>query len=109
MLRIIRYDEDDSRVTLGLQGRIVSEWVALLEQECLDQLRSGRAVRLDFSEVTFVGRKGAEMLRELAGAGVEIIGCSPLIQEVIDGTVPGARRRRVRPSPRRESNAENEG
>ena len=80
MLRITRVDESDSQVTLRVEGRIVSPWVAELERETLGLLQNQRRVVLDFSEVNFVDSQGAEMLKRITVENVEIIKCSGLIK-----------------------------
>lgn len=85
MLRILRDDEQSPRVTLRLQGAIVSEWAGVLENECLELQRSGHVVLLDLSGVTLIGRVGLEVLRDLEDLGVEIDGCLPLMAEVLKG------------------------
>lgn len=83
MLRIQRDELDAHRVALTLQGRIVAEWAELLESECLDLIRSGLGVQLDFSGVVFIGRSGFEVLSRLSRIGVEIVGSSPLIAAML--------------------------
>jgi hypothetical protein len=39
MLRITRMAESPSHVTLKLEGRIVSDWVSVVERECLAVLQ----------------------------------------------------------------------
>jgi anti-anti-sigma regulatory factor len=73
------------RVKLKLEGRIVSEWVALLEHECLTALRAQQQVILDFAEVTFVSAPGVAMLKPLASADVEFVNCSALVEDLIQG------------------------
>jgi len=63
VLRITKIAEDSSTVTMKLEGKLASDWVPLLEGECLTCLKENRKVLLDFSEVTFVDGRGAEMVR----------------------------------------------
>jgi anti-anti-sigma regulatory factor len=84
MLRIQRDDVDADKVNLILQGHIVAEWADLLERECVELGRSGRSVTLDLSEVAYIGRSGFQALSRLSGAGVGIIGCSPLIADMLE-------------------------
>jgi len=97
MLRITRLDADAHRVTLVLQGHILLEWADLLERECEELSRAGFDVALDFSDVFFIGRTGFEALTRLSRAGVAIVGCSPLIADMLE-QVGIAARRRVRHS-----------
>jgi anti-anti-sigma regulatory factor len=84
MLRIGHDDTDARGVVLVLQGHILLEWAELLEHECEELLRSGRRVVLDFSRVIFVGRTGFETLKRLSRAGVEIVGCPPLLADMLE-------------------------
>ena len=67
MLRITKVAEDSSTVTMKLEGKLASDWVPLLEGECLTCLKENRKVLLDFSEVTFVDGRGVELLNKLGG------------------------------------------
>ena len=70
VLRITKVAEDSSTVTMKLEGKLASDWVPLLEGECLTCLNEKRKVLLDFSEVTFVDGRGVELLSKLAGEGI---------------------------------------
>ena len=85
MLRITKVSEDSSTVTMKLEGKLASEWVPLLEGECLTCLKEDRKVFLDFSEVTFVDGPGAEMVQKLAGEGIKVVDCCELIKELLEG------------------------
>ena len=76
-LRITRAGGSRSRARLRLEGRVVGEWAALLERECLDLLRSRGAVSLDLA--------GVEVLGRLNRAGVEIHCRSRLVASVLEG------------------------
>ncbi len=85
MLRITKISESPSLVTMKLEGRIASDWVSLLEKECLRFLDEKRKVVLDFSEVTFVDGRGVELLSKLAGEGIKVVDCCELIKELLEG------------------------
>ena len=84
MLRIVQKNVDAHQVILALEGHILLGWAELLERECVELLRSGRRVALDFSHVGFIGRAGVEALTRLGRAGVEMVGCSPLIADILE-------------------------
>jgi anti-anti-sigma regulatory factor len=84
MLRIKRDDVDDRVAVLLLQGRITGAWGFFLESECRDLERSGFRVVLDLSDVVFIGRSGLEALVRLERAGVLIVGCSPLVDAMLE-------------------------
>ena len=85
MLRITEISESADSATLKIEGRIVSEWVTVLEQECLKWLRAKPAVLLDFSEVTFIEHNGVAMLKRIASLSLRLINCSALIAELLNG------------------------
>lgn len=58
-------------------------WVPLLREECLRLLKKRTTVRLDFSGVTFVDDRGVEMLKGIAGKGIKLVHCSPLIDTLL--------------------------
>jgi anti-anti-sigma regulatory factor len=84
VLRILRHDQGAERVVLIVEGRIVTEWADVLEEECLALIGSHLRVALDLSGVSFIGRRGVDVLRRLGRGGVEIEGCSPLIAETLE-------------------------
>ena len=85
MLRITKVAEDSSTVTLKLEGKLAADWVPLLEGECLTCLKDYRKVLLDFSEVTFVDDRGAEMVKRLAGEAITVVDRCELIKELLEG------------------------
>ena len=84
-LRITRERGSRYRANLKLEGRLVAEWAALLERECLDLLLSRGAVRLDLAGVVFVDLAGVDSLRRLSHMGVEIHCPSRLVASVLEG------------------------
>ena len=84
-LRITRERGSRFRANLKLEGRLVAEWAALLERECLDLLLSRGAVRLNLAGVVFVDRASVEVLGRLSRMGVEIRCRSRLIASVLEG------------------------
>lgn len=85
MLRITEIFESADSITLTVEGRIVSEWVTVLEQECLKWLQAKPAVLLDFSGVTFIEHNGVAMLKRIASPNLRLINCSALIAELLNG------------------------
>lgn len=74
VLRITRQGRSGRRTVLRLEGRVVADWAALLEHECLAILRGGAGVRLDLTSVGFVDRAGLDALARLSRTGVGIHG-----------------------------------
>ena len=65
MLRISRVKENQSRITLKVEGRLVSDWVTLLEKECAEISVLGNPLSLDLGDVSFVDRTGERLLQRL--------------------------------------------
>lgn len=84
MLRISRKASDGSRLTLILEGRVASDWVSVLEHECLTTMQETPVLTLDLSEVTYLDLRGAALLRQLEKRGVQIIHASSVIKDLLD-------------------------
>lgn len=83
MLRIEKVGEDAATVTLRLEGRVVAQWVAALEEECRRVLREPKRLILDFAGVTFIGRDGVAVLGKMRGERVQLANCSPFVRELL--------------------------
>jgi anti-anti-sigma regulatory factor len=83
MLRLTRTTRLPHEVILLLEGQIVAEWVELLEAECLTLLRTDQQVLLDLSRVSFIDRRAARLLRDLAARSVQLINCPPLVAQLV--------------------------
>ena len=83
MLRLTRTSQAPDEVILLLEGQIVAEWVLLLEDECLELLRTGCRVLVDLSGVSYLDRHAARLLRELEHRSVRLINCPPLVDELV--------------------------
>jgi len=88
MLRLTRTTRLPHEVVLLLEGQIVAEWVELLEAECLTLLRSDQNVLLDLSRVSYLDRRAARFLRDLAARSVQLINCPPLVAELVTEDAP---------------------
>lgn len=80
MLKIVTVDPGTSQAVLQLEGQLIGPWVDELRRTC-DRLLDGRAVTLDLSGVSFVERRGVELLRTLGARGVPLLHCSPFVAE----------------------------
>lgn len=87
MLRITRVREGEAVTELKLEGQVAGDWVPLLEQECRASAERGRKVVLDLVDVTFVDRGGVDSLRRLRETGVEWVGASWWIEDLLRGKV----------------------
>jgi anti-anti-sigma regulatory factor len=83
MFRLTRVTPAPDEVVLVLEGRLYGEWVELLEEECAQLLRINQRVLLDLASLSFVDRRGARLLRQLAADRVKLINCPPLVDELV--------------------------
>ncbi|HEU4369531.1 MAG TPA: hypothetical protein VFV05_15020 [Methylomirabilota bacterium] len=80
MLKIVTLEPAEGDTVLHLEGQIIGPWVDELRRTC-DQLLPTTAVRLDLSDVSFVERRGVELLRALGTQGVPLLHCSAFVTE----------------------------
>jgi len=86
VLRITEVVDRGTETTLHVEGRIVSEWVGLLQEECRRVLQeSSRRLRLDLGAVTFIDPRGVLALRGLAMAGVALVNSPAFIDALVKG------------------------
>jgi len=83
MLRLTRTTRLPHEVIVLLEGQIVAEWVELLEAECLTLLQTDQQVLLDLSRVSYLDRRAARLLRDLAARSVQLINCPPLVADLL--------------------------
>jgi hypothetical protein len=79
VLKIETIEPAAGRAVLRLQGQLIGPWVDELERAYL-ALSSGD-VALDLSQVSFVERRGVELLRSLGARGVPLLHCSAFMTE----------------------------
>ncbi len=86
MLRITRAEErETSVIRVRAEGRVVSDWVEVLERECQMSLEQAQWVEIDLSGVTFIDGRGVEMLRRLRTGRFGIVNCSPFLEDLLSG------------------------
>ena len=85
VIRISEISESADSVTLRVEGRIVFEWVATLQEHCLQWLQGKREVLLDFSGVTYIDLHGVAMLKRMVSSNLRLINCPALITELLNG------------------------
>ena len=88
MLRLTRTNRHPDEIVLVLEGQLIGAWVGLLEEECVQLLLTERRVLLDLASVTFVDRRGARLLRDLAERTAGLINCPPLVKELVKEDAP---------------------
>jgi hypothetical protein len=89
MVRIQKIAESPTETTLSVAGRIVSEWVTVLEEACWQALRDTPRVRLDLGAATFIDAAGVEVVRSLMTHGVAIVNCREFIDALLTGDRDG--------------------
>jgi anti-anti-sigma regulatory factor len=86
MLRIRQVTDSRTETTLLVEGRIVSEWVGVLERECRQlRVKPRRQLRLDLTAVTFIDPPGVSALRRLEADGVAIVHVPEFIDALLRG------------------------
>ena len=86
MMRIRQVVDSRTETTLLVEGRIVSEWVGVLELECRQvRLEPRRQLRLDLTAVTFIDPPGVSALRRLEADGVAIVRVPDFIGALLRG------------------------
>ena len=83
MIRITLMDTTEGPTTVKVEGRIVSDWVSVVETECQNLLTQGKTVSLDLSEVAFVGAEGIDMIRRMLDRGCVLSSCPLFIHHVL--------------------------
>lgn len=81
MLRINRMECEDGSVRLKLEGRLVGEWVGLLEQTCqIHRRERGTPLIMDLADVGFADPEGWRLLACLEEQGVRCAAWSPYLK-----------------------------
>lgn len=83
MLRITRFDQEDSETSLKLEGKLVGPWVEELRRVYQAEGSRPGSLRLDLSAVTFVDEEGLGLLREVLQYGAQLTSCSGLVAELL--------------------------
>jgi anti-anti-sigma regulatory factor len=83
VLRITKITENGSPVILKLEGKILADWVNLLERECRSLIDQEKRVRLDFSGVSYMDLSGVEMMRQFPSGKVTIVNAPDFIADLL--------------------------
>jgi ABC-type transporter Mla MlaB component len=75
----------DSTETWELEGKLSGDWVKELER-CWKQRPSpaGIPLQVHLKTVSYIDAAGKQLLTEMHGRGVEIIGCGCMTKAVVD-------------------------
>jgi hypothetical protein len=82
MLRITRLPDAADSLHLRIEGRLVGDWVQLLETE-VAPAAEGTALSLDLAGVEFADQRALALLQRLKEQGVAFVACSPLLQSLL--------------------------
>jgi RNA polymerase sigma-70 factor (ECF subfamily) len=86
MIKITRFvPEGSSTARLRVDGRIVGKTIDELEGACAAALATAEPLVLDLAGVAFVDSDGARAIQALIRDGVVVVGCSPLVDEILRG------------------------
>lgn len=83
MLRISRIEPTGSELCLKVEGRLTGDWVALLEGELAEAIRSTASLSLDLAAVDFASLEATEMLRAAVSRGVRVVACAPFLSSLL--------------------------
>jgi anti-anti-sigma regulatory factor len=80
VLKIVTIGPEANGAVVQLEGQIIGPWVDELERTC-DRLLTLSPITLDLSGVSFIERRGVQLLRSLGTRGVPLLHCSPFVAE----------------------------
>lgn len=83
MVRITLVNTTVGITTMKIEGRIVSDWISVVETECQNLLAQGKTISLDLSDVNFVGAEGVHMIRRLLDQGCVLASCPLFIHHIL--------------------------
>ena len=83
MLRLTLLSQTPAEIVLALDGWLMGEDVALLEQEGRPWLQEGGRLVLDLEGVEFIDRAGIALLKCWTGEGVVLRDGTPFIQALL--------------------------
>jgi ABC-type transporter Mla MlaB component len=83
MLRITAVQNDGLPAVLKLEGKLLEPWIGELHDACRTSCEQTASATLDLSGLSYVDAPGTIALRDLRRQGVKLIGCSPLVTELL--------------------------
>jgi hypothetical protein len=82
VLRITRLPDAAAGPRLKVEGRLIGEWVSLLEAE-LERVSGAPGLELDLAAVDFANASGIRLLRAAAARGVRVVAASPFLAKLL--------------------------
>jgi anti-anti-sigma regulatory factor len=86
VLRITTIQGEETPVILKLEGKLLAPWIAELEEACRRASACSASATLDLAGLSFVDATGTVALRDLRRRGMRLVGCSPLVNELLKET-----------------------
>lgn len=87
MLKIVVVEACNA-ATVRLEGEVIGPWVEEVRRPCDRALARGAALTLDLTDVSFVDRDGAGLLRSLGGRGAVLLNGSFFVDEQLKAEEP---------------------
>jgi anti-anti-sigma regulatory factor len=83
VLRITTIETNDAPTVLKLEGKLLEPWVGELDEACRRACKRGAAATIDLAGILFVDTPGRIALLNLQQCGIQLVGCSPLVAELL--------------------------
>lgn len=83
MLRITTIQSEDAPTVLKLEGKLLEPWIGELDEACRRASVQAASTTLDLAGVSFIDAPGTIALRNLRRRGMRLVGCSPLVKELL--------------------------
>ena len=87
MLKIVVVETGDA-ARLRIEGEVIGPWVDEVRRSCESALARGAALTLDLTDVSFVDRDGAGLLRSLVRRGAVLLNGSVFVDEQLKAGEP---------------------
>jgi ABC-type transporter Mla MlaB component len=89
MLRVTEA-EGPARTIITIDGRLSSDYVALIENSCNKAQSKGKEVQLFLRDVATIDEAGRALLRRLGAKGVQLLGKGVYTSYVLQALCPAA-------------------
>jgi ABC-type transporter Mla MlaB component len=84
MLRITPLSSRNDVRCLRVEGRLVGDWVEVLQVELEHAQAQAPKLELDLAGVDFADSKALSLLLEVEERGVKLVACSPLLISLLE-------------------------
>lgn len=83
MLRITTVHDQHATPILKLEGKLLEPWIGELDEACRRATAGTSTPTLDLTGLSFIDAPGTVALRNLRRRGARLVGCSPLVAELL--------------------------